>query len=112
MKHRETHPVDVEGCYGCKLLGLQITPSAMPSRGQGAVVAGTNEKEKVLHQDRDAYKRLRMDGLHPRTVDGARDLERNVNSQFDIDLGRIIPKEERSRVEEGMAMVREGGLLP
>lgn len=104
MKHKETHPDYVEGCWGCHAASIQFGSTS-------PVVAAQSAADRQLAKDRDAYKRLRNDGLQPKSLDGSSTLESTVNSQFDIDLGRVIPKEERSRVEEGMAMVREGGLI-
>ena len=32
MKHREDHPEDVEGCFGCKVIGLQMSPGDASSQ--------------------------------------------------------------------------------
>jgi hypothetical protein len=32
-KHREDHPVDVDGCFGCKVIGLQLDPGVTKSNG-------------------------------------------------------------------------------
>lgn len=103
MKHREVHPVDVPGCFGCHVASVQM------NTGQSN---GVEQREKDLRKDLDAYKRLRQDGLHPKGIDGSHKLEAHVESQFDIDLGRIIPKEEKSRVEEGFAIAHDMGFTP
>jgi hypothetical protein len=34
MKHREEHPEDVDGCFACKIMGLQVnTGDAKASKG-------------------------------------------------------------------------------
>lgn len=71
MKHRDTHPtLDVPGCFGCKVTGVAIAPSATPSRQGGARAAQVNLTEKQWDRDMDAYKRLRKDGLQPVKIDG------------------------------------------
>ena len=71
MKHRDTHPnLDVPGCFGCKVTGVSIAPSATPSRKGGARAAEVNGTEKQWDRDMGAYKRLRKDGLQPVKIDG------------------------------------------
>ena len=57
MKHRENHPTDVEGCFGCKVLGLQMSP-------------GDASSQKAMSNKRwdgelDAYRQARADGIQP-----------------------------------------------
>jgi hypothetical protein len=108
VAHRDLHPEYKEGCMGCKVLSLNVGAGALETKG--VEVRATDAREKKLSKDLDAYQRLRDNGLQPRNIDGSSDLESKVNSQWDIDLGRIIPKSEESRVREGFAMVAEGGL--
>lgn len=78
--------------------------SVRVDRGGAKVI---DAAERKLAADRDAYKRLRHEGLQPQRVDGSAEVEQRVSSQFELDLGRYVPKEERSRVEEGMAIAKE-----
>lgn len=32
MKHKETHPEPVDGCYACKLATINVSPKATPTR--------------------------------------------------------------------------------
>lgn len=101
--HRRTHPVPVEGCYGCKAVSFGVLTDSGSKR--------VERKEQVLAADLPAYRRLRRDGLQPKGIDGAAELEKHVaNGQWDIDLGRIVPLSEKSRVEEGYHMAQEMGL--
>lgn len=57
MKHREDHPEDVEGCFGCKVIGLQISP-------------GDASSQKVMSNKKwdgelDAYRVARAQGIQP-----------------------------------------------
>lgn len=105
MAHRDVHEEFTEGCYGCHLLSINIGAAALPTRK--AEVRRTEEKERLLSKDLPAYKRLRDDGLQPRNIDGSADLEGKVTSQFDIDLGHVVPRQQRERVKEGFAMAAE-----
>lgn len=79
----------------------------MPSRGGGAEAARINRTDASWHKDMPAYRRLRLDGTQPRKIDGCADLEREATEQFEIDLGLLVPKEEKGRVKEGLAMAQE-----
>lgn len=96
--HTRTHPTFVDGCWACKTMSIRV------DRGGAKVI---DAKDRQLARDRDAYLRLRRDGLQPKHVDGARDLEGTVNSQYDIDLGHVVPPSEVGRVQEGYAMAKE-----
>ena len=57
MKHREDHPEDVDGCFGCKVLGLQMSP-------------GDASSQKAMSNKRwdgelDAYRQARAEGIQP-----------------------------------------------
>lgn len=106
--------------YGCKCncenfrehaLGVSFAPSAMPSRNKGSDVAHSNKREKEMHQDHDAYKRLRSDGLQPKSVRGVARVERYADDAREVTEGKLIPKrklQERNIVHEAMG---EAGLL-
>lgn len=103
--HRSTHPTLVDGCFACRISTVQTTPSSMPSRGTGESVGQTVQREKQLHKDRDAYKRLRADGLQPSSVDGSAHVESGVKDQLEIDYKVAIPKSELPRLKEIQAEV-------
>lgn len=99
------HPEDCE-CWNCRVRSISFAPSAMPSRKGGAEAARINAADKKLEADRAAYKRLRHDGLQPRGINDSAHDEKVVESQFDFDLGMVIPRDQRSRVEEGFEMTK------
>lgn len=103
--HRRTHPHDVPGCFGCHVLSVGFAAAAMPNRYPEPV--RVEAKEQVLRKDLDAYKRLRHDGLQPKKIDGSAEVEKRVESQHDIDLGRYVPRHEEQRVREAMEWGRE-----
>tara|TARA_R110000868_G_C10835895_1_gene759697 strand:+ start:141 stop:416 length:276 start_codon:yes stop_codon:yes gene_type:complete len=89
MKHRETHPnLDVEGCFGCRVAGIRMATNSTTSRG--AQVAATNQTERNWKQDLPAYKRLRADGLQPKRIDGAANVERRAQEKWQVETG-ILP---------------------
>lgn len=82
--HRETHESDVEGCYACKLAGVQLAASA---RGKVAAKLG-NMTDAQWDRDMPAYKRLRAEGLQPRHIDGAAKVEATAETLSDINPRR------------------------
>lgn len=102
MNHRDKHPVDVPGCFGCKLLSLQINASS------AGVVSMT---ESRWDKDMPAYKRLRQNGLQPRSIDGCAELETRATSKLEVEMSHVFEsKEDLQKAKEGMAMAREMGL--
>lgn len=110
MKHRERHPVDVEGCFGCKAIHFSVSADATPTRRPRA--AEVNATERRWEMDMPAYKRLRKNGVQPRSIDGAAVLERHATHEVEMDMGRVIPsKGLKDRIEEGNAISKELGLI-
>jgi hypothetical protein len=58
MKHRETHPVDVDGCFGCKIMGLQLSAGDARTNTSGM----TN---KQWDGELQAYRDARAQGIQP-----------------------------------------------
>jgi hypothetical protein len=88
VKHQETHPnLDVEGCFGCRIAHVRISSAATPTRRQQ--VQHIANKEAVLDKDLDAYKRLRNDGLQPRKIDGAAEVEKRAETKAQVESGLI-----------------------
>jgi hypothetical protein len=84
LKHREDHPnLDVEGCFACKITGIQVGSNSTTTRG--SQVAKINEREKGWNKDMPAYKRLREQGLQPRQIDGASVLESRATERWQIE---------------------------
>lgn len=79
----------------------------MPTRNGGAEAARINATDDRWHRDMPAYRRLRLDGTQPRKIDGCADLERDATDQFEIDLGLVVPKDQKERVREGLAITQE-----
>ncbi len=81
--HRQRHPVDVEGCYGCKLASIRIGGEAMPTRAPDvAKIAAT---ERQWQKDIPAYKSLRGNDLQPRGIDGAHELMMRAETREQVE---------------------------
>jgi hypothetical protein len=72
------------------------------------------KREPALAKDRDSYRRLRNEGLQPRTVAGSAALEATMDHRFEAELGHVFPAEKFpdraglvSRIEEGAERARE-----
>jgi len=81
IKHQEVHPrLDVTDCFGCRIASVRIGAAAMPTRKPD-----TNERTAWWDQqmrDDAAYKRLRLDGLHPRSTKDCALLENVDDRRF------------------------------
>lgn len=86
MKHRETHPdLDVEGCFGCRVANIHTGTNSTTTRGNQ--VSATNRTERNWQVDMPAYKRLRREGLQPRSIDGAAKLEKRAEHKWQVETG-------------------------
>jgi len=59
-KHWEDHPVEVEGCFGCKVIGLQMSAGAARANG----IPTAKEHDKELGSYYDAIRQ----GIEPRST--------------------------------------------
>lgn len=88
MKHAEVHPsLDVEGCFGCKVANVRVGSNSTTTRG--ARVEAVNQTERNWQKDMPAYKRLRKEGLQPRKIDGAAEVEKKAKEKWQVETGII-----------------------
>lgn len=88
LKHRETHPnLDVEGCFGCRISHVRTGMNTTTTRGQR--VAEVNQTEKNWNKDMPAYKRLRQEGLQPKSIDGSAEIEKKAKHEWQVETGII-----------------------
>jgi len=88
VKHAEVHPsLDVEGCFGCKVANVQVGSNSTTSRGQR--VSEVNQTERNWNKDMPAYKRLRANGLQPRKIDGAAEVEKKAKEKWQVETGIV-----------------------
>jgi hypothetical protein len=85
----------VVGCFGCKLEGFTIAPSAMGTRHPNAARAAL--KDPQLDKDREAYRRLRRNGEQPKHVGGSAYIEATASESCEITTGRIITNDKDRR---------------
>lgn len=70
-----------------------------------------NTKDDQLAKDRDAYRRLRRDGLQPPHVGGSEHLEKNATLPIEIETGWIAKtKTGKVLANEGVERSQELGL--
>ena len=98
MLHRRTHPVPVDGCFGCRVLFVAVAPSATPSRRGGAEAARVNATERQWERDGDAYKAMRRQGLQPKQIDGSHVLANEAATVTEIETGTVLTKKQRAEV--------------
>lgn len=70
-----------------------------------------NSKDAQLAKDRDSYKRLRADGLHPQHVGGSDHLEKHATLPIEVEMGHVFKTPVgKSLAEEGVERSQELGL--
>lgn len=67
-----------------------IAADALPNKLHG--VRAANAQDARWDEDMPAYKRLRKEGLQPKSVDGSRDVERNATDALEVTMGRPLGK--------------------
>lgn len=72
-----------------------IAADALPNKKHG--VRAINQREKNWDRDMPAYKRLRKQGLQPRGIDGAGDIEALADSPLEVEMGKKLGKEKDVR---------------
>lgn len=93
MIHRQKHPnLDEPECFGCRLASIRVAPSATPSRAGGSFAAENVAKEKRWTEDHAAYRRLVKNGLQPKVLDGAAELERRATREVEVEHGLGAPQ--------------------
>lgn len=50
-----------------------------------------SRREPKLAKDRDAYARLRREGLQPRTITGSAELEATMDHRHEVAMGHVFP---------------------
>ena len=61
----------------------------MPTRHPGS--QAVEAREKRWEKDMPAYKRLRQQGLQPKTIDGAAHIEAKAETRFEVESGQVLP---------------------
>ena len=86
MIHQQTHPtLDVDGCFACRVSGVRMGMNTTTTRGMA--VDGINNTERNWQKDMPAYKRLRENGLQPKSIDGAANVEKKAEHSWQVETG-------------------------
>lgn len=89
---------------------ILIAPSSMPTRSEAFRVERETE---IMHRDVAAYKRLRKDGVQPKSIKGAAELEKRAGSRWEIETGMNLGGNERigAKYDAAQAAVNSGQTL-
>ena len=80
-----------------------VAPSDYRSVGYiGPKTRAGNTKDEKLARDRDAYKRLRANGLQPSHVKGSDHLEKHADLPIEVEMGWV------AKTKQGKALAKEG----
>jgi len=96
-----------DGCFGCKVASVAFASSAMPTRSE----AGTVEREtKIMHKDVAAYRRLRKNGLQPKSVKGSARLEARADSKWEVETNTTLQGNTKlgKRLDEIQGAINKG----
>lgn len=106
--HASRHPAYVEGCFACRVATVGISAAATPTRR--ATTAAKEATERRWATDHAAYRRLRADGLQPRTSDGAAEVEARAETATEVERGIVArTPEQRRTVREGLSIAADLG---
>lgn len=74
--------------YRDHLLSVSVAASALPSRNP--IAADTERSQRELAKDAPAYRRLRAEGLQPKSVDGCHKLESLATHKAEVETGHLV----------------------
>ena len=80
--------------------GVNIAPSAMPSRNSVIDLEATKKADKAKDADMSAYKRLRQNGLQPKSINGSAHLEKHAETKSEIQAGRLYSSDASRKESE------------
>lgn len=97
-------------CFKCRegsgcIRAVSFAPTAMPNRYPEATRLVRTDKQ--WDQDMGAYKRIRDNGVQPPRIDDCAALEAHASDQFEVEMGKLVPKEMKAQVKEGLGLARE-----
>jgi hypothetical protein len=110
--HRKlVHPEYVESCFGCRAASIRfnIEPTNDTQRAQ---YEGQRQWAAEFHNgDREAYRRLRQNGLQPPRIAGSAELERHAETRFEVETGRVAHGSRRE-LTEALSFAADNGVDP
>lgn len=89
------------GC--CETQGDHYRSLAISPSVHNPHVGMQNRYDRSLARDRDAYKRMRTEGLQPAHLKGAAQIEKNAISEFEVTTGRIQPEKVARKMDAAIA---------
>jgi len=97
----------IPDCFGCKASSVAFAATAMPTR---STAAATEQATKIQHKDVAAYKRLRFNGLQPKSVKGSAALEARANSKWEVETNTSLKGDAKlgRRLDEAQAAINKG----
>tara|TARA_R100001015_G_C4627486_1_gene187046 strand:+ start:1546 stop:1938 length:393 start_codon:yes stop_codon:yes gene_type:complete len=103
------HCVDCGQAMSKLISGVNIAPSAMPSRNSVIDLDATKKAEKAKDADMSAYKRLRKSGLQPKSINGSAHLEKHAETKSEIQAGRLYSSDASRKESERLMNSVEAG---
>ena len=94
------HCVDCGQAMSKLISGVNIAPSATPSRNSVIDLEATKKADKAKDADMAAYKRLRKSGVQPPKINGSAHLEKHAETTNEITTGHIYSSDYSRRENE------------
>lgn len=112
LHRRRVHPDYVEGCAGCKFGTVHLSPAAMATRIEADrdYRFQTNFAAEFHNGDREAYRRLRAQGLQPPRIAGSAQLERHAETRFEVETGAV--SDNGKGLAQALSMCADAGIDP
>lgn len=92
-------------CFACRISTVNFSAKATPTRRPEAVA--TVDRESRWDADMPAYRRLRANGLQPRSIDGAARLEAKASDQMEVEYGNLLTKPQIAQAKAGIEAAQE-----
>lgn len=105
-----THPEFVEGCFACKVGSLQFATAPTNDTQARQHDFQTRFAAEFHNGDREAYRRLRRDGLQPPRIAGSAHLEKHASTRFEVESGAVT--DNAKGLKAALAMCADGGMDP
>lgn len=111
LHKQRTHPgADVPGCFGCSVSRVQFAVAPTNDQRRARYEGQQRWAAEFSNGDREAYRRLRADGVQPPTIAGSAHLERHADTEFEIATGAITPH--RRQLAQALRTAADGGMDP
>jgi hypothetical protein len=110
LHQRRTHPVYVEGCFGCRASTIRISAEVAATTDAGRDVIETKQHWAQWDKDREAWKRMWNTGVAPSTITGSADVEQRASTEFEVKSRQIYDKPgQQKRLKTALTMLDDSG---